>query len=94
MQIYGVDSTTNMKKHNITQTQKGMITGVTDVILYEGVLINLDVRCLLAETHTKYPNSRSAVKPLKKLDKILPDIKIDPQSLYKEAEKNILSSTD
>ncbi len=91
LQVYGVGSTPEMKnvlkKYNIKQKQEGMITGVTGVLLYEGVLKNRNVICLLSEVHVPYPDSRAAGNLLEKLDIILPGIKIDPEPLYKEAEK-------
>jgi len=90
LQVYGVGSTPLMKhilkKYKIKQTQEGMITGVTGVLLYSGVLINRDVICLLSEAHESYPDSRAAGNLLEKLDMILPGIKIDPAPLYKAAE--------
>ena len=76
-----------LKKYKIEETQEGMITGVTGVLLYEGVLMHRDVMCLLSEAHSSYPDSRAAGNLLKKLDVMLPEIKIDPKPLYKEAEK-------
>lgn len=89
--VYGVGSNKNMKdylkKYKIQETKEGMITGVTGVLLYCGVLINQDVVCLLSEAHSAFPDSRAAGNLLKKLDIMLPEIKIDPKPLYKEAEK-------
>lgn len=91
LQIYGVGTNPKMrsilKKYKIRETQEGMITGVTGVLLYEGVLMNRDVLCLLAEAHAAYPDSRAAGNLLKKLDIMLPEIKIDPKPLYEEAEE-------
>ena len=91
LKVYGVGSTNRMKNflktYKIEETKEGMITGVTGVLLYEGVLKNHDVICLLSEAHSDYPDSRAAGNLLKKLDIMLPDIKIDPEPLYKEAEK-------
>lgn len=91
LQIYGVGSTEEtkdfLKKYEIKETQEGMITGVTGILLYQGVLMKRDVICLLAETHTSYPDSRAAGNLLEKLDVMLPGIKIDPEPLYKEAEE-------
>jgi uncharacterized protein len=91
LQIFGVGSNKNMKrvlkKHKISETQEGMITGVTGVLLYEGVLMQRDVLCLLAEAHASFPDSRAAGSILEKLDVMLPEIKIDPKPLYKEAEQ-------
>jgi len=91
LKVYGVGSTDKMKSYlktyKIEETQEGMITGVTGVLLYEGLLNSRDVICLLSEAHSDFPDSRAAGNLLKKLDVMLPDIKIDPEPLYKEAEK-------
>jgi uncharacterized protein len=87
---HGVASTQKMKdilkKHGIEETQEGMITGITGVLLYEGVRLKRDVLCLLAEAHTSYPDSRGAALLVEALDKMLPEIKIDTKPLYKEAD--------
>lgn len=91
LKVYGVGSNIKMKnflkKYKIEETQEGMITGVTGVLLYEGVLMQRDVICLLSEAHSSFPDSRAAGNLLKKLDVMLPEIKIDPKPLYKEAKK-------
>ena len=91
LEIFGVGSNAKMKnvlkKHKISETQEGMITGVTGVLLYEGVLMQRDVLCLLAEAHASYPDSRAAGSLLEKLDVMLPEIKIDAKPLYDEAEQ-------
>lgn len=91
LKVYGVGSTSKMKNYlktyKIEETQEGMITGVTGVLLYEGVLKNHDVICLLSEARSDFPDSRAAGNLLKKLDVMLPLIDIDPEPLYKEAEK-------
>jgi uncharacterized protein len=89
--VYGIASTSDMRQvldtFKIPQTQEGMITGVTGVLLYQGVLINRDVLCLLAETQAQFPDSRAAALLVEKLDKMLPAIKIDPKPLYKAAKE-------
>jgi len=94
--VYGIGSNIEMKnilkRYKIGETQEGMITGVTGVLLYEGVLRQRNVICLLSEAHSAYPDSRAAGNLIEKLDVMLPEIKIDPKPLYKEArniEKNI-----
>jgi len=91
LKIYGVGSNPEMKqilkKHKINETMEGMITGVTGVLLYEGVLRQNNVLCLLTEAHASFPDSRAAGNLLEKLDIMLPGIKIDPKPLYKEAEQ-------
>jgi len=90
LKVYGVGSSTKMKKllkkYKITHTQEGMITGVTGVLLYQGVLLKRDIICLLSEAHATYPDSRAAGNIVEKLDVMLPGIKIDAKPLYKEAE--------
>ena len=89
--VYGVGSTPQMKKilntYDIEEIKEGMITGDTGVLLYEGVRLKRDVICLLAEAHASYPDSRAAGMLLEKLDKMLPDIKIDPEPLYRNADE-------
>jgi uncharacterized protein len=40
----------------------------------------------LAEAHSSYPDSRAAALLVETLDKMLPEIQINTQPLYKEAE--------
>ncbi len=91
MKVYGVASNNEMKKllkkYNVSDTQEGMITGVNGVLLYQGALLKKDVICLLSEAQASYPDSRAAANLLKKIDIMLPEIKIDPEPLYKEAEE-------
>lgn len=87
---YGVATTQKMKeilkKYSIEETKEGMITGITGVLLFEGARLNQDVLCLLAEAHSSFPDSRAAALLVETLDRMLPEIEIDTQPLYKEAE--------
>jgi uncharacterized protein len=87
---FGVATTQKMKdilkKYNIEETQEGMITGITGVLLFEGARLKRDVICLLAEAHSSYPDSRAAALLVETLDKMLPEIEIDTQPLIKQAE--------
>ena len=89
--VYGIASTPEMgkelKKFKIDITREGMITGVTGVLLYQGQLLKKDVICLLSETKVDYPDSRAAALLVEKLDKMLPEIKIDPEPLYNAAKE-------
>lgn len=67
--------------------ETGMVSGLSGILLYKGNLQNFDVSCLLAEAHAEYPDSRSAAELLKVLDKMVPQIKMDPEPLLKEAEQ-------
>jgi uncharacterized protein len=88
---YGVATTQKMKdilkKYNIEETKEGMITGITGVLLFEGARLKRDVVCLLAEAHSSFPDSRAAALLVEALDKMLPEIEMDTQPLYKEAEE-------
>jgi uncharacterized protein len=89
--LFGVASTDEMKqvlqKNKIEEIKDGMITGDSGVFLYQGSLLNRNVICLLAEAHASFPDSRAAGMLLEKLDVILPDIKLDPEPLYKQADE-------
>ena len=91
LKTYGVGSSKKMKdvlkKYGIEETLEGMITGITGVLLYQGVQVQQDVLCLLAEAHTSFPDSRAAALLVETLDMMLPGIKIDAEPLYKEAEE-------
>ncbi len=91
MKVYGIGSSTKMKnllkKYKIEETKEGMITGVNGVLLYEGLIRKYDVMCLLSEAQANFPDSRAAANLVKKLDVMLPEIKIDPEPLYKEADQ-------
>ncbi len=88
--LFGVASTPEMKqilqRYEIEEIKEGMITGDSGVFLYQGALLNRNVICLLAEAQASYPDSRAAGLLLEKLDVMLPDIKIDPKPLYKQAD--------
>ena len=88
---FGVATTQKMKdilkKYNIDETQEGMITGITGVLLFEGVRLKRDIICLLAEAHASYPDSRAAALLVETLDRMLPEIELDTKPLYKEAEE-------
>jgi uncharacterized protein len=90
LKTHGVATTQKMKnllkKYNIQETQEGMITGITGVLLYEGARLKRDVLCLLAEAHSSYPDSRAAALLVETLDKMLPGIKLDTEPLYKQAD--------
>jgi len=75
-----------LKQYSIDETMEGMITGITGVLLFEGARLKQDVLCLLAEAHSSFPDSRAAALLVETLDKMLPEIELDTQPLYKEAE--------
>ncbi len=64
----------------------GMVSGLSGLLLYKGNLEDFAVTCLLSEAHLEYPDSRSAAAVMGVIDKMIPQIKMDPEPLLKEAE--------
>ncbi len=89
--LLGVGSTENARhlitKYGIKQMEEGMVSGLSGILLYEGKRRNFDVACLLAGTHAEYPDAKAAGKVLEIVNQMLPEIEIDPEPLYKQAEE-------
>jgi len=76
-----------LKKYGVELMQEGMVSGLSGILLYEGRRRNFDVACLLAGTHADYPDAKAAARVLEVVNKMLPEIEIDPEPLYKQAEE-------
>lgn len=91
LEVYGVGSTDNtrevMKKLGIKRFMRGMITGVSGVLLNEGRRIGFDVYSLVAAVKPDVSDARAAAKVTEVIGKLTPAIKIDVEPLYEEAEK-------
>jgi len=91
IQVFHVGS--NKKVEEITKDlpsqpfELGMVSGLSGILLYKGNIEDYKVVCFLAEAHSEYPDSRSAAEMLKVMDKMVPQIKMDPKPLLEEAEK-------
>jgi uncharacterized protein len=89
LEVYGIGSTdrvrAEIKKYGIKQLDRGIITGVAGILLNEGRRVNFDVISLLAEVKPGMPDARAAAKIVEVIDKLIPEIKIDVEPLYKEA---------
>ncbi|MEE9151215.1 MAG: PAC2 family protein [Thermoplasmata archaeon] len=66
--------------------ESGMVSGLSGLLLYKGNLEDFSVACLLSEAHLEFPDSRSAAAVLNVIDKMIPQIKMDPEPLLKQAE--------
>ena len=93
---YGVGSTESanaiLEKYKVPRFEEGVISGVSGVLLNEGMRRGLQVLCLLAEAHPDYPDARAAAKIIETIDSILLKIELDPMPLYAQAiaiEKHI-----
>lgn len=91
LEVYGVGSTDNtrevMKKLEIKKFMRGMITGISGVLLNEGRRIGFDVYSLVAAVKPEVSDARAAAKVTEVIGKLTPVIKIDVEPLYEEAEK-------
>lgn len=89
--LIGVGSTENaraiLKKYAIEEMQEGMVSGLSGILLYEGKKRGFDVACMLAGTHTDFPDAKAAARVLEVVNRMLPEIEIDPEPLYKQAEE-------
>ena len=75
----------DQKKINILN--EGIITGISGVLLNEGVRQDRDVLCIIADAHESYPDARAAARIVEAIDSLLPQIELDTKPLYEEAEK-------
>ena len=89
--IYGVGSTVAsremLKKYEVEEMREGMVSGISGVMLSEGNMRDIDVICMLGPARTNFPDARGSAKLLEIVAKMLPEIKIDPEPLFKEAEE-------
>ncbi len=79
------DATAHLKDLGTEALVTGMVSGLSGLLLYKGNFADFDVVCLLAEAHAEYPDSRSAAQILTILNKMIPQMKIDPKPLMEQA---------
>jgi len=90
-QTFGVGSTPGaramLEKYGVKEMQEGMVSGISGVLLYEGERLDIDVICLLGLARLDMPDARGAARLLEVVGKMLPELRLDPEPLYKEAEQ-------
>ncbi|MDR0524176.1 MAG: PAC2 family protein [Candidatus Methanoplasma sp.] len=64
----------------------GLVRGISGVMLYEGARMGMDVISIMCPTSPSLPDPRAAARILEPLSKIIPELAIDADPLYKEAE--------
>ncbi|MBI0583108.1 MAG: proteasome assembly chaperone family protein [Methanomassiliicoccus sp.] len=74
-------------KYGIEKMTDGMVGGIAGVLLYGGELRDIDVICLLGPARADLPDARGSAKLLEVVARMLPELRIDPEPLYKEAEE-------
>lgn len=89
--VYGVGSNDSireeLKRLEIAQLERGIISGVSAVLLNEGRKTGFDVICLLVKTHPGLPDAEAAAKIIEKIVRLVPSIKVDIKPLYEEAKR-------
>jgi len=87
--IYGIGSTERvrnlLKQHKISMLREGIVSGVSGVLLAEGELRGIDVLCLLAESNPTLPDAKAAIRIVRTIDALFPDIEIDVTPLETQA---------
>lgn len=76
-----------LSKYGVEEMKEGIISGISGVLLYEGEARGIDVLCLLGTARSEFPDARGSARLLEVVAKMLPELKIDPDPLYKEAEE-------
>jgi uncharacterized protein len=89
--VLGVGTTERTREmlgtYGITELREGMVTGMSGLLLSEGERYQMDVICLLGSARTDVPDARGAANLLEVVGDMLPEIKLDPEPLVKEAEQ-------
>lgn len=91
--VYGVGNVERAREDlirlELQQLKTGIITGISAALLNEGMRMDFDVICLLAEVNSN-PGILDVTAPAKVIEvinKLLPTVKIDVEPLYREAQK-------
>lgn len=88
--VLGVGTTESTRKtlerYNVKELKEGMVTGISGLLLSEGERYQMDVICLLGAARAEVPDARGAANLLDIVGDMLPEIKLDPEPLVKEAE--------
>jgi uncharacterized protein len=71
----------------LRKMEDGLVRGLTGVMLYEAFYSNIDLIAMLCPANPALPDPRSAAKIIEPLSKLMPELKIDAEPLYKEAEE-------
>jgi uncharacterized protein len=76
-----------MTKYMISEMREGMVSGMSGMLLAEGERVGMDVICLLGPAQPEIPDARGAANLLELIGRMLPELKLDPVPLLKEAEQ-------
>ena len=88
--VYGIGSTDPMLKlidrYKIEKVQNGVVMGISGLLLVQSRKRNQGVLCILADADPRFPDSNGAVKLIEVVDALIPQHKIDPEPLRRDAE--------
>ena len=91
MGIMGIGSTKAakeiMEKYSVGRLDDSIVRGTSGIMLYEGYMRDMNVIAILGPARTDIPDPRCAAKLMEPLARMLPELKIDTEPLYKEAEE-------
>lgn len=76
-----------VEQYELESMSEGMVSGMSGVLLYEADRKGLEVMSLLGPAKTNFPDARGAARLLEKIGKMFPELDLDPDPLYKEAEQ-------
>ncbi|HTY46980.1 MAG TPA: PAC2 family protein [Methanomassiliicoccales archaeon] len=76
-----------LEKYGMKELKEGMVSGISGVLLYDADRLGLDLICLLGPARMDYPDARGAARLIENVAKMLPELKLDPEPLFKEAEQ-------
>jgi len=89
--ILGIASTAAardvMTKYSIEGFDDGLVRGLSGIMLSEGAMRGMDVLTILGTARADMPDPRGAARLMEPLTKMIPELKIDTEPLYKEAEE-------
>lgn len=88
--LYGVAATKRaakaMRDMAVDPLEEGAVAGFTGILLDAASRAGVDALCLLGETDPAFPDARSAARIVGALRPLLPDAKLESESLLEEAE--------
>jgi len=91
MSIFACGSSEASRKRieelGLKKLDDGLVRGLTGVMLYEAFCSGDDVTAMLCPANPALPDPRSAARIIEPLSKLVPELKIDAEPLYKEAEE-------
>lgn len=86
----GIGTTPAMRemlgRYDVKEMREGMVTGLSGMLLAEGNRLDQNVICLLGPARAEMPDARGAANLMEIIGRMLPELKIDPEPLLKEAE--------